>query len=110
MVLGICYELPRRQQRIGQDQPTALGPMAGEPINEQEALARLRQRWTRFVDSAGNPDGLRVALQGLGVESISPSDFGKVSADNEAFSGWIARMKDKFRTGQPAGSPARAGR
>ena len=43
MVLGICYELPRRQQRIGQDQPTALGPMAGEPINEQEALARLRQ-------------------------------------------------------------------
>ena len=43
MVLAICYELPRRQQRIGQDQPTALGPMAGEPINEQEALARLRQ-------------------------------------------------------------------
>lgn len=43
MVLGICYELPRRQQRIGQDQPTALGPMAGEPINEQEALARLCQ-------------------------------------------------------------------
>jgi phycocyanobilin lyase alpha subunit len=43
VVLGICYELPRRQQRIGQDQPTALGPMAGEPINEQEALARLRQ-------------------------------------------------------------------
>ena len=43
MVLGICYELPRRQQRIGQDQPTAMGPMAGEPINEQEALARLRQ-------------------------------------------------------------------
>jgi phycocyanobilin lyase alpha subunit len=43
VVLGICYELPRRQQRIGQDQPTALGPRAGEPINEQEALARLRQ-------------------------------------------------------------------
>jgi phycocyanobilin lyase alpha subunit len=43
VVLAICYELPRRQQRIGQDQPTALGPMAGEPINEQEALARLRQ-------------------------------------------------------------------
>ena len=78
--------------------------------DDDAALARLRQRWTRFVDSAGNPDGLRVALQGLGVESISPSDFGKVSADNEAFSGWIARMKDKFRTGQPAGSPARAGR
>ncbi|HJV41634.1 endoglucanase [Caulobacter sp.] len=78
--------------------------------DDDVALARLRQRWTRFVDTAANPDGLRVALQGLGVESVSPSDFSRVSADNEAFSGWVARMKDKFRTGQPAGSPARAGR
>ena len=78
--------------------------------DDDAALARLRQRWTRFVDTATNPDGLRVALQGLGVESVSPSDFSRVSADNEAFSGWVARMKDKFRTGQPAGSPAREGR
>jgi len=77
--------------------------------DDDAALGRLRQRWTRFVDSAANPDGLRVALQGLGAESVSPSDFSKVSADNEAFSGWVARMKDKFRTGQPAGAAARAG-
>ncbi|PZR36343.1 lipopolysaccharide assembly protein LapB [Caulobacter segnis] len=77
--------------------------------DDDAALGRLRQRWTRFVDNAGNPDGLRVALQGLGSEAVSPTDFGKVSADNEAFSGWVARMKDKFRTGQPAGAPARAG-
>lgn len=77
--------------------------------DDDASLARLRQRWTRFVDNAGNPDGLRVALQGLGSEAVSPSDFGKVSADNEAFSGWVARMKDKFRTGQPAGAAARAG-
>ena len=78
--------------------------------DDDAALARLRTRWTKFVETAGNPDGLRVALQGLGAESVSASDFGRVTADNEAFSGWIGRMKDKFATGQPAGSPARAGR
>jgi tetratricopeptide (TPR) repeat protein len=76
--------------------------------DDDKSLARLRQRWSGFVDSAGNPDGLRVALQGLSVESLSASDFSRVTADNEAFNGWIGRMKDKFRTGQPAGSPARA--
>ena len=77
---------------------------------DNAALARLRARWSGFVDTAGNPDGLRVALQGMNVESLSASDFSRVTADNEAFNGWIGRMKDKFRTGQPAGSPARAGR
>ncbi len=78
--------------------------------DDDKSLARLRQRWSGFIDTAGNPDGLRVALQGLSVESLSASDFSRVTADNEAFNGWIGRMKDKFRTGQPAGSPARAGK
>jgi len=78
--------------------------------DDDAALARLRARWSGFVDSAGNPDGLRVALQGMNVESLAASDFSRVTADNEAFNGWIGRMKDKFRTGQPAGSPARAGK
>jgi len=38
-----CYEPSRNDGGIGQDRLTAMGPMAGEPINEQEALARLRQ-------------------------------------------------------------------
>ena len=76
--------------------------------DDDAALARLRARWSGFVDTAGNPDGLRVALQGMNVESLSASDFSRVTADNEAFNGWIGRMKDRFRTGQPAGSPARA--
>lgn len=76
--------------------------------DDNAALARLRQRWSGFVEGAGNPDGLRVALQGVNIESLSPSDFSRVTADNEAFNGWVGRMKDKFRTGQPAGSPARA--
>lgn len=78
--------------------------------DDDKSLARLRQRWSGYIDTAGNPDGLRVALQGLSVESLSASDFSRVTADNEAFNGWIGRMKDKFRTGQPAGSPARAGK
>jgi len=78
--------------------------------DDDASLARLRARWSGFIDSAGNPDGLRVALQGMNVESLSASDFSRVTADNEAFNGWIGRMKDKFRTGQPAGSPARAGK
>jgi hypothetical protein len=76
--------------------------------DDDASLARLRARWSGFVENAGNPDGLRVALQGMNVESLSAADFSRVSADNEAFNGWIGRMKDKFRTGQPAGSPARA--
>ncbi|WP_454759281.1 tetratricopeptide repeat protein [Caulobacter segnis] len=72
--------------------------------DDDKSLARLRQRWSGFVESAGNPDGLRVALQGMSVESLSASDFSRVTADNEAFNGWIGRMKDRFRTGKPAGA------
>nr|WP_295110189.1 endoglucanase [uncultured Caulobacter sp.] len=72
--------------------------------DDDKSLARLRQRWSGFVDTAGNPDGLRVALQGMSVESLSASDFSRVTADNEAFNGWIGRMKDRFRTGKPAGA------
>ncbi len=73
--------------------------------DDDAALARLRQRYAGFVESANNPDGLRVALSGMNVESLSSADFGRVTADNEAFSGWVAKMKDRFRTGRPAGTP-----
>jgi len=40
--------------------------------------------------------------------------FGRVTADNEMFAGWVARMKDRFRTarapvgaGKPAAAPGR---
>jgi tetratricopeptide (TPR) repeat protein len=72
--------------------------------DDDKSLARLRQRWSGFVENAGNPDGLRVALQGMNVESLSASDFSRVTADNEAFNGWIGRMKERFRSGKPAGA------
>ncbi|MBO9708503.1 MAG: endoglucanase [Caulobacter sp.] len=65
--------------------------------DDNAGLARLRQRFGGFVDGARNPDGLRVALAGADPGVLSSSDFGKVTADNEAFNGWVAKMKDRFR-------------
>ena len=72
--------------------------------DDDTSLGRLRQRYSGFVEGANNPDGLRVALSGMNVESLSSADFGRVTADNEAFSGWVSKMKDRFRTGRPAGT------
>ena len=47
-----------------------------------------------------------VALSGVPAGRLSVADFGRVSADNEAFAGWVAKTKDRFRT-RPA--PAGAG-
>jgi hypothetical protein len=65
--------------------------------DDNASLGRLRQRFGGFVDGARNPDGLRVALAGADPGSLSSSDFSKVTADNEAFNGWVAKMKDRFR-------------
>jgi tetratricopeptide (TPR) repeat protein len=65
--------------------------------DDDASLGRLRQRYGGFVDGARNPDGLRVALAGADPGSLSSSDFSKVTADNEAFNGWVAKMKDRFR-------------
>jgi hypothetical protein len=36
---------------------------------------------------------------------LSVADFGRVSADNEAFAGWVAKMKGRFKTrAAPAGA------
>lgn len=72
--------------------------------DDDVSLGRIRQRYSGFIESSGNPEGLRVALSGMNVESLSSADFGRVTADNEAFGGWVAKMKDRFRTARPAGS------
>ena len=77
------------------------------------ALARLHGRYARYFDQARNPEALRVALSGDPSGPLGVADFGRVSADNETFSGWVARMKDRFRTARtpvgaakPAAKPA----
>jgi hypothetical protein len=65
---------------------------------DDASLGRLRTHWTPFVAGARNPDALRVALSGLNDGQVSPADFSRIAADNQVFEGWVAKMKDRFRT------------
>ncbi|MFI4936132.1 MAG: endoglucanase, partial [Caulobacterales bacterium] len=70
------------------------------------SLARLRDRYSSFIEASRNPEALRVALSGLDGGRISPADFARLAADNQAFEGWIAKMKDRFhQTPLPAPTP-----
>jgi len=72
---------------------------------DEAALTRLQQRYAGFYDKANNPEALRIALTGLPSGRMSVADFGRVSADNEAFSGWVEKMKGRFKTrAAPAGA------
>jgi tetratricopeptide (TPR) repeat protein len=68
------------------------------------SLARMRANWTPFVAGSRNPDALRVALSGLNNGQVSPADFSRITADNQIFEGWVARMKDRFRA-EPLPAP-----
>ena len=64
---------------------------------DDAALARLNDRYQGFYDQANNPEALRIALAGAPTSRVSVGDFGRVSADNEAFAGWVAKMKARLR-------------
>jgi len=65
---------------------------------DDAALTRLNGQYQRYFDQAHNPEALRIALTGISTNHLSVADFSRVSADNEAFSGWVARMKVRFHT------------
>jgi hypothetical protein len=68
---------------------------------DDAALARLRTRYSDFIDGASNPDALRVGLTGLDSGDVSAADFSKLTADNEAFSGWVDKMRSRFTRAAP---------
>jgi hypothetical protein len=69
------------------------------------ALARLQQQYQGFYDQAHNPDALRIALSGEPTGRLSAADFGRVAADNQVFAGWVAKMKERFKTARaPVGT------
>jgi tetratricopeptide (TPR) repeat protein len=81
---------------------------------DEAALGRLQQRYSGFYDQARNPEALRVALSGADAGRLNVADFGRVTADNEAFAGWVDKMKVRFRqkpapvgTGKPVVPPAK---
>lgn len=67
-------------------------------LGDEASLARLQQRYQGFYDKANNPDALRIALSGVPTGRMSVADFGRVTADNEAFAGWVTKMKGRFKT------------
>lgn len=69
--------------------------LAGDDV----ALNRLDGRWSGFYDKARNPAALRVALGGAGTGARGVAEFGRLTADAEAFTGWVAKMKERFRQG-----------
>lgn len=77
---------------------------------DEAALSRLDQRYRGFYDTARNPEALRVALTGVSTGRLSISDFGSSVAENEAFAGWVNKMKARFRekATAPAGAPSLA--
>ncbi len=87
--------------------------LAGDDV----ALGRLRERFDGFIEQSRNPEALRVAFAAADGGTLTANDFSRAVADNEGFSGWVARMKQKFRdkpspTGpapvRTAGAPAAA--
>ncbi|MFN9849081.1 MAG: endoglucanase [Alphaproteobacteria bacterium] len=73
---------------------------------DEASLARLQQRYEGFYEKSSNPEALRIALSGVPVGRLNVADFGRVSADNEAFAGWVAKMKGRFKTRPaPVGAP-----
>ena len=71
--------------------------------NDDVGLARLRDHYAKAVDTSPNPEALRVALAGLNTVA-GPGLIGAVS-DGDAFAGWVARMKARFRDPTPAQAP-----
>jgi len=64
---------------------------------DDAALTRLRTQYQGFIDGSHNPEALRVALAGMATGRLSVADFGRVTADNEVFTGWVDKMKARFR-------------
>jgi len=65
---------------------------------DDAALGRLSSQYKGFFESAHNPEALRIALTGVSTNRLSVADFSRVSADNEAFTGWVDKMKARFKT------------
>jgi tetratricopeptide (TPR) repeat protein len=75
---------------------------------DDAALARLRTRYDAFIDQARNPEALKVGLTGVESAEVGAADFSKVTADNEAFSGWVEKMRARFTRPAPGAAPGAA--
>jgi tetratricopeptide (TPR) repeat protein len=65
--------------------------------NDEAALARLRTRYGKLTDGSRSPEAMQVALSGADLGALTAVDFTRAVSDVDAFAGWTARMKKKFR-------------
>ncbi len=94
--LGDRYKRPEALSSEDEGKVLRAG-VAYSLAGDDAALARLRGRYTPFIDKAHNPEAMKVALSGITEGQLSASDFGRITADNEAFTGWVGKMKVRFR-------------
>ncbi len=64
---------------------------------DDASLARLRQRFGGFIDTAHAPEYLKIAFTGVADSHLSPADFNRVVAEGDTFAGWVTQMKQRFR-------------
>lgn len=72
---------------------------------DNAALSRLRTRFDPYVDKARSPDALRVAMAGADNIRLPAADFARVTADNDSFTAWVVKMKQRLRD-EPVKGPA----
>lgn len=64
---------------------------------DEASLTRMRDRYEPLFDAGRNPEALKVAFSSMDGGRLTTTDFGRSVAETEAFNGWVARMKTKFR-------------
>ena len=74
---------------------------------DDASLVRLRERFDGFVEQSRNPEALRVAFAQADGGTLTANDFSRAVADNEGFTGWVARMKQRFRDKPSPTGPSR---
>jgi tetratricopeptide (TPR) repeat protein len=105
--LGDRYKTPGTPLAAEEEGRLLRAGVAYSLAGDDAALARLRAEYQGFIDGAHNPAALRIALAGVSAGHLSVTDFGRVSADNEVFAGWVDKMKARFREPR-APMPAKA--
>jgi tetratricopeptide (TPR) repeat protein len=104
-VAGAGYEkaLGARWQSAGPLEPFAESRLLRAGVayslaQDEGALQRLSTQYGALIDTAQSADALRVALTGFNAGlQINPGTFTRIAAQDDAFAGWVAKMKQRFK-------------
>ncbi|HEX8232564.1 MAG TPA: endoglucanase [Caulobacteraceae bacterium] len=98
------------QSLTANEESRLLRAAVGYSLAEDEAaLARLRGRYGAFVPRARAPEALQVALAGAQGATLTTPNVVAAVSEEEAFAGWVLKMKERMRRVTPASAPATQG-